>query len=52
QVEHLLKDQLFISHLISIVIDEAHCFTEWEDFHPEYQEKVCLGSSRRRRNWI
>ncbi|KIK80183.1 hypothetical protein PAXRUDRAFT_159347, partial [Paxillus rubicundulus Ve08.2h10] len=36
--EHLLKDQLFISHLISIVIDEAHCLTEWGDFRPEYRE--------------
>ncbi|KIK91053.1 hypothetical protein PAXRUDRAFT_150406, partial [Paxillus rubicundulus Ve08.2h10] len=36
--ECLLKDQLFVSHIISIVIDEAHCLTEWGDFHPEYQE--------------
>ncbi|KIK80141.1 hypothetical protein PAXRUDRAFT_159465, partial [Paxillus rubicundulus Ve08.2h10] len=36
--ERLLKDQLFISHLISIVIDEAHCLTEWGDFRPEYWE--------------
>ncbi|KIJ58560.1 hypothetical protein HYDPIDRAFT_178049 [Hydnomerulius pinastri MD-312] len=36
--EKLLKDPLFTSRLISIVIDEAHCLTEWGEFRPEYTE--------------
>ncbi|KAG1777810.1 P-loop containing nucleoside triphosphate hydrolase protein [Suillus placidus] len=30
--EKLLKDPLFASYLVSVVIDEAHCITEWGDF--------------------
>lgn len=40
--ETLLKDQLFTSQIISIVIDEAHCVADWEDFRPEYNELRCL----------
>ncbi|KAG0701803.1 hypothetical protein DFH29DRAFT_805802, partial [Suillus ampliporus] len=36
--EKLLKDPLFSRYLVSIVIDEAHCVTEWGEFRPEYQE--------------
>ncbi|KAG0707157.1 P-loop containing nucleoside triphosphate hydrolase protein [Suillus ampliporus] len=36
--EKLLKNVLFVSQLISIVIDEAHCLTDWGEFHPEYKE--------------
>ncbi|KAG1736671.1 P-loop containing nucleoside triphosphate hydrolase protein [Suillus paluster] len=36
--EKLLKDPLFSRYLVSIVIDEAHCITEWGEFRPEYRE--------------
>jgi len=36
--ERLLKTPPFVSHLISIVMDEAHCLAKWGDFCPEYQE--------------
>lgn len=36
--ERLLKTPPFVSRLISIVIDEAHCLAEWGDFRPEYRE--------------
>ncbi|KAI6002189.1 P-loop containing nucleoside triphosphate hydrolase protein [Pisolithus orientalis] len=36
--EKLLKNPLFVLWIISIVIDEVHCLTEWGEFFPEYQE--------------
>ncbi|KAN0088933.1 P-loop containing nucleoside triphosphate hydrolase protein [Tylopilus felleus] len=36
--EKLLKDPLFSSRIISIIIDEAHCICDWGDFRPEYKE--------------
>ncbi|KIJ09815.1 hypothetical protein PAXINDRAFT_86927, partial [Paxillus involutus ATCC 200175] len=36
--EGLLKSPLFVSRVVSIVIDEAHCLTDWGDFRPEYRE--------------
>ena len=38
EFEQLLKNPLFMSQLISIIIDEAHCLTDWGEFHPEYRE--------------
>ncbi|KAI5992437.1 P-loop containing nucleoside triphosphate hydrolase protein [Pisolithus albus] len=34
----LLKGPLFMQWIISIVIDEAHCLTDWGEFRPEYRE--------------
>lgn len=34
----LLKNPLFASHLVSVIIDKAHCITKWGEFRPEYQE--------------
>ncbi|KAG1723959.1 P-loop containing nucleoside triphosphate hydrolase protein [Suillus lakei] len=44
---HALKyqavpDDLFSSCIISIIIDEAHCLTDWGEFRPEYKELGCL----------
>ncbi|KIK78299.1 hypothetical protein PAXRUDRAFT_87253, partial [Paxillus rubicundulus Ve08.2h10] len=36
--EQLLKNPLFVSQLISIVIDKAQCLMDWGEFHPEYRE--------------
>ncbi|KAI5983341.1 P-loop containing nucleoside triphosphate hydrolase protein [Pisolithus albus] len=36
--ERLLKSPLFVQRIISIVIDEAHCLTDWGEFRPEYRE--------------
>ena len=34
----MLKDPLFTSRVISIIIDEAHCLADWGEFRPEYKE--------------
>ncbi|KAI5999683.1 P-loop containing nucleoside triphosphate hydrolase protein [Pisolithus albus] len=36
--KRLLKSPLFIQRIISIIIDEAHCLTDWGEFRPEYRE--------------
>jgi superfamily II DNA helicase RecQ len=38
EFERLLKNQLFMARVVSVVIDEAHCLTEWGEFRPEYRE--------------
>ena len=36
--EKLWKDDTFISQIISLVWDKAHCVSKWGDFRPEYKE--------------
>ncbi|KIL56654.1 hypothetical protein M378DRAFT_39791, partial [Amanita muscaria Koide BX008] len=36
--EQLFKNKTFMSSVISIVIDEAHCISQWGSFRPEYRE--------------
>ena len=38
EFEQLLKNPLFMSQLISIIINKAHCLTDWGEFRPEYRE--------------
>ncbi|KAG1882360.1 hypothetical protein F4604DRAFT_1577475, partial [Suillus subluteus] len=38
EFEKLLKNDLFVTQIISIVIDEVHCLTDWGEFRPEYKE--------------
>ncbi|KAI5982246.1 P-loop containing nucleoside triphosphate hydrolase protein [Pisolithus albus] len=38
EFEKHLKNPLFTSRIISIIIDEAHCLTDWGEFRPEYKE--------------
>ena len=40
--EALLKDRIFNSSLISIVVDEAHCISQWGSFRHEYRDLGCL----------
>ena len=32
EFEQLLKNPLFMSQIISIVIDKVHCLTDWGEF--------------------
>lgn len=36
--EQLFKNKTFMSSVISIIIDEAHCISQWGSFRPEYRE--------------
>lgn len=36
--ERLLKNHDFISRVVSVVFDEAHCIYQWGTFRPEYRE--------------
>ncbi|KIK75834.1 hypothetical protein PAXRUDRAFT_171534 [Paxillus rubicundulus Ve08.2h10] len=38
EFERLLKNQLFVACVVSMVINEAHCLTEWGEFQLEYQQ--------------
>ncbi|KAJ7022236.1 P-loop containing nucleoside triphosphate hydrolase protein [Mycena alexandri] len=44
--EKVLKNDLFMKNLITLVIDEAHCICEWggADFRPDYRKIVELAS--------
>lgn len=41
--QSLFKNQLFTDAIISIIIDEAHCVSQWGSFRPEYRH---IGSLR------
>ncbi|KAM6504358.1 P-loop containing nucleoside triphosphate hydrolase protein [Amanita muscaria] len=47
--EKLMKDKLFINLLIGIVIDEAHCISQWGSFRPEYRHIGQLRYLQRKR---
>ncbi|KIK77124.1 hypothetical protein PAXRUDRAFT_17707 [Paxillus rubicundulus Ve08.2h10] len=38
EFERMLKDPLFALRVVSVIIDKAHCLTEWGEFRPEYKE--------------
>jgi superfamily II DNA helicase RecQ len=42
EFERLLKNDLFTAQIISVIIYEVHCLTDWGEFHPEYKELGCL----------
>ncbi|KAI0083691.1 P-loop containing nucleoside triphosphate hydrolase protein, partial [Irpex rosettiformis] len=40
--QKLWKDRGFVSHIISIVWDEAHCISSWSSFRKDYAEAARL----------
>lgn len=40
--EKLLKKDAFITRIVSMVFDKAHCVSQWETFRPEYWEILRL----------
>lgn len=38
--DKLMRKPQFVSRIISVVFDEAHCISEWGSFRPEYKD-VC-----------
>ncbi|KAM6490855.1 P-loop containing nucleoside triphosphate hydrolase protein [Amanita muscaria] len=36
--EKLFRDKMFNQHLISIIVDEAHCISQWGSFRSEYRD--------------
>lgn len=38
--QKLLRKPDFVSRIISVVFDEAHCISEWGSFRPEYKD-IC-----------
>ncbi|KIL55151.1 hypothetical protein M378DRAFT_91331, partial [Amanita muscaria Koide BX008] len=36
--EKLFRDKIFNQHIISIVINEAHCISQWGSFRSEYRD--------------
>ena len=38
----LLKEYKFLTHVICVIIDEAHCVVNWGSFRPEYKDMGLL----------
>ena len=38
EFEKRLKNRLFTTNIISIIVDKAHCLTQWGEFQPEYKK--------------
>ena len=36
--EELFKNKIFMSSVISLIIDEVHCISQWGTFRPKYRE--------------
>ncbi|KAK2464056.1 hypothetical protein APHAL10511_003926 [Amanita phalloides] len=46
--ESLFKKKSFVDNIISIIIDEAHCVSQWGSFRPEYRHIGALRHLQRK----